>query len=646
MLIGLEAINLYGNVTGTGRYIKCLYDTLNISGRQVIPFAPFKYESSLKNKISKNYYRQFKITGSMNRAEIDCAIFPDYFLPLNFNLPAAIVIHDLSFISHPEFYSRNFVKLYKKQLSITLRKNPLIITVSEYSKHQIIKYLNIDENNIHIVQGYVEKAFPKTYSQVPEDEPYFLYAGHIEPRKNLDFLIRNFLWWRSTRNIGIKLKIVGQLWINSKSVSEMIKKYQDNPYIEFTGYVTDEKLNEFYKNAAGFVHTSLEEGFGFPVLEAMSYNLPVLCSESIATSEISGPSSIKINPLDDSDLIKGLDQLYAKYLSEERTEYKIPFSRKLMSEQLQAVINRLEEKSGSKIKFYYRASNAEEGVEKSLVYSGLFNSGIKKSELPEAIFDVRLTRDQIDPILIKLTYEGKIINNDEYIKLIPINQEIYKRSHRNVDLKKTNKILTILNRIPFICSIAFSGGTANYGIENHDDIDLFIITRSNTVNIVYFILHLLSLIFGVRSRLCANYLVDETRLKITGQRDFYTAHQIISLKPYKDNGALGLFIFRNGWVNNFFPNFRVRMTNYKSRTFVYSIFLPINLIIMNFYKIIYRVKLKGKNGSLYFTSHSIKLHSNDHREKIIRLFNKEWERYKSNSTKIFNNIRNIKTKAL
>src|SRR5512146_1398900 len=99
MLIGLETSNLHGNITGTGRYITCLYETLIYSGSHVVAFSPVKYNGRLRNRILKNYYRQLKITGKMNRAEMDCAIFPDYFLPLNFNLPAAIVIHDLSFIS-------------------------------------------------------------------------------------------------------------------------------------------------------------------------------------------------------------------------------------------------------------------------------------------------------------------------------------------------------------------------------------------------------------------------------------------------------------------------------------------------------------------------------------------------------------------
>ncbi len=650
MLIGLETTGLYGKVTGTSRYEKCLLNTLNCTNNQIVTFSPATYQNRYINKISKNFYRQVSISREMKRAEIDYAIFPDYFLPFNFKPPAAIVIHDLSFISHPQFYSKSFVRIYTKQLNFTLKKNPLVITVSEHSKNQINKYLNIPMKDIYIVQGYVENVFLREYKKNDTNEvPYFLYSGHIEPRKNLNFLVRNFLSWREKRNSNIKLKIIGELWIRSKAIIEMVNKYRNNTYIEFTGYVTDEKLGEYYQNAAGFVHTSLEEGFGFPILEAMNYGLPLLCSDTIATAEISGSTSIKIDPQNDSSLLDGLDELYDKFLLNEKPRYSIPYSPQLMKNQLETVLTKLGEKSGGTIFHSYSpVVNAEEAIEKSLVYSNIFNSGINKSELPKAIFDAKINREELNPVLLKLTYEGKIINNDDYIKIVSPNDDYYKETKTKTDNLSVKRILRIIDSIPFISAVCFSGGTAHYGIEGHDDVDLFIITRANTVNIVYFIIHLLSLIYRVRSKFCANYLLDESCLKLDNQRDFYTAHQIISLKTYQDNGALGLFKFRNGWVNDFFPNFEITSTDYRSRIIIYKIFIPLNKVIKSFYKLLYRVKIKTQSdsGSLYFTDHSIKLHTNDHREKIIKVFYKAWEEYKNGQTYSYINPGSVKVKVL
>ncbi len=112
-----------------------------------------------------------------------------------------------------------------------------------------------------------------------------------------------------------------------------------------------------------------------------------------------------------------------------------------------------------------------------------------------------------------------------------VQQNYYQKKEKKLDIKKSKRILKIVKAIPFISSIAFSGGTANYGIDNHDDIDLFIITKPNSVFIAYFLIHLISKIFNARKIICANYLIDETNLTINNFEDVYTANQIISLIP-------------------------------------------------------------------------------------------------------------------
>src|SRR5690606_19362038 len=107
-----------------------------------------------KNIFLRNYNKNF-----INHYEIlnhnpDCGIFPNYFIPLEFRKPSAIVIHDLSFISHPHFYSKSFVYYYNYLLKKTLKKNPVILTVSKHSKKQITKYLNIKEEDIFLLQAY------------------------------------------------------------------------------------------------------------------------------------------------------------------------------------------------------------------------------------------------------------------------------------------------------------------------------------------------------------------------------------------------------------------------------------------------------------------------------------------------------------
>src|SRR5690606_5409681 len=218
-------------------------------------------------------YREFFFKNEFEKSGAECGIFPDYFTPKNFYYPAAIVIHDLSFITHPHFYSRKFVYYYKQKMKQTLLLDPLVCVVSENTKANAVKYLNLNEKNIFLLQGYADAA---DEILINHTEPYLLYVGHIEPRKNLLFMIRNFLLWKNTRGINMQLKLSGEFWIKSDETKNIISQYKDHPDVELLGYASDEELKKLYSNASGFVHTSFVEGFGFPVAEAMNYGLPIL----------------------------------------------------------------------------------------------------------------------------------------------------------------------------------------------------------------------------------------------------------------------------------------------------------------------------------------------------------------------------------
>ncbi len=220
MIIGIDASASGLKSTGIGRYITCLLEQLKNSDNEIKIFqSSDNYEKHLIEKIKRSslnkkyqglkrhYYRIFSLTHEMVKSKVDCGIFPNYFISNNFNKPSTIVIHDLSFITHPQFYSKKFVIYYKYLLKQTLKQNPLILTVSEHTKENICKYLNIKKENILLLQAYSNIVKISSYNkeQAPADTPYFLYVGHIEPRKNLLFLVANFLRWKN------KIKLITEV---------------------------------------------------------------------------------------------------------------------------------------------------------------------------------------------------------------------------------------------------------------------------------------------------------------------------------------------------------------------------------------------------------------------------------------------------
>ena len=137
----------------------------------------------------------------------------------------------------------------------------------------------------------------------PPDEAnlYILFVGTIEPRKNIQGLIKAFNYLKK-ENVGggrdrpLRLYIAGMKgWM----YEDIFKEYENSEFksdIIFKGYVNDHELAELYKNASVFVYPSFYEGFGFPILEAFSYGVPVVTSNTSSCGEIAGPSALLINP--------------------------------------------------------------------------------------------------------------------------------------------------------------------------------------------------------------------------------------------------------------------------------------------------------------------------------------------------------------
>lgn len=280
--------------------------------------------------------------------------------------------------------------------------------------------------------------------------------------------------------------------------------------------------------------------------------------------------------------------------------------------------------------------HVEEAVEKTLLYYKLFNSGVNLHVLHTFLLERKASKEELDNAVKSLLKKNKILISDDMIYLNKEVETLYTNKSKTIDSKLTHKLLKILNRVPFISAIAFSGGTANYGIENHEDIDLFIITKPYTVYIVYLIIHLVSLIFRARKILCVNYFVDEKAIQIELQRDLFTAHQIIALKPFKNADYLRYFLSSNDWVKKHYPNFIIPESKRLQSSFLYSFFRPFNIMIYFLYRFHYKKYLAlAKDGSVLLDEHVIKLHTNDYRIKVINKFHAQWNKYSIEKNKIF-----------
>jgi glycosyltransferase involved in cell wall biosynthesis len=249
-----------------------------------------------------------------NQKNINVYFSPAHYLPRFCPVPQVVTIHDLAYLYYYEDFTRKDLWQLKNWTKFSVNKASQIIAVSKTTKKDIIKNYQIDENKIQVIYNGFEKKNPsfakasEGKQKLKNKEPYILFVGTIQPRKNLEVLVDAFDKFTQT-NKNFKLVIVGKKGWLYKNIFEKVKTMKLEDKIIFTDHVTDEELIWYYKNAFCLVLPSFYEGFGIPVLEAMNFGCPVIASFSSSLPEIGGDASLYFDPKNPDDLLEKLNSL-------------------------------------------------------------------------------------------------------------------------------------------------------------------------------------------------------------------------------------------------------------------------------------------------------------------------------------------------
>lgn len=224
-------------------------------------------------------------------------------------------IHDtVPYIYQKEYYKSklSWWICYGLKMKIAIKNSDIIITDSEYSKNDIIKYFKVDPNKIKLVYLSADKKFKIVENNVVEEirkkfkldnnERYILGIGGKEFRKNVVSLIKAFNKYKAYNNDDVKLIIVGKQGVDDK-VNNM------NKDVIYTGFVEDNELVALYNGATAFVYPSLYEGFGLPPLEAMACGTAVITSNTTSIPEVVGDAAYLVNPEDVNEISIGIDKV-------------------------------------------------------------------------------------------------------------------------------------------------------------------------------------------------------------------------------------------------------------------------------------------------------------------------------------------------
>ncbi len=246
--------------------------------------------------------------------------FFNYIVPPKVSGTAIVTVHDMVYKAFPETVRGRTRYMLETGLKRSMKRSDLIVTDSEFSKSEIIKYFPEQEGKLRVVPCGVDRFrfhpeenpehIEETKRQLGIDRDYFLYLGTLEPRKNLRRLVVAYNEFRKGKSDYPMLVLAGgKGWLNEELV-RTIKELNMGEDIKELSYVPEEHLRGLMSGALAFVFPSIYEGFGMPPLEAMACGVPVLTAHAASLPEVVGDSALICDPYSPSRMADCLEQLY------------------------------------------------------------------------------------------------------------------------------------------------------------------------------------------------------------------------------------------------------------------------------------------------------------------------------------------------
>lgn len=290
------------------------YDERYIYGPNVKPYVLFP---PARHPFLFIMFFEWAVARKLSQLKPDVFFSPDGYLSLPSDVPQVPVFHDIAFEHFPQDVKRMEAWHYRKYFPRFAQKASKIITVSEYTKQDVIAHYHVPEDKFTIVGNACDERFqPSSLEEIKETrdryadgEGYFHCVGAIQPRKNLDRLIAAFDQFKQETGSPMKLIVVGRKAWNFDQVIHSYSQAKFKVDIVFTGFVSDEELVRIHGASSGLCYVPYFEGFGIPLVEAMACEAPILCSNVTAMPGVVGDAALLVDPLDIQAIAEGLRRL-------------------------------------------------------------------------------------------------------------------------------------------------------------------------------------------------------------------------------------------------------------------------------------------------------------------------------------------------
>ncbi|MAQ70281.1 MAG: glycosyltransferase [Flavobacteriales bacterium] len=261
---------------------------------------------------------QIRLPKLIKKINPDLFFSPDGFMPTQISTPTVITIHDINFEHRPKDLAWSHSFFYRKYFKQYAKLSNHIITVSHFSKKDIIEKYAIDQSKISVMYNGISNIF----TEIPEKEKtkiknqysagcdFFLFIGSLHKRKNIRNLLLAFDIYKSCNpKSKNKLIIIGnKKWWDKKTENDF-KNMKFRSEVIFLGSIEDNIMKSILAAAKALIFTSIFEGFGLPIIEAMKSGVPVITSNTSAMPEVAGNAALIVNPHDINDINTAIQKI-------------------------------------------------------------------------------------------------------------------------------------------------------------------------------------------------------------------------------------------------------------------------------------------------------------------------------------------------
>ncbi|NBX17837.1 MAG: glycosyltransferase family 1 protein [Proteobacteria bacterium] len=256
---------------------------------------------SQRTVMRNHMWEQFELPRLAKRFGVDLLHSPANLAPIAYSGKSIVNIHDLCFLVQPAWFSLSFRLIYRWLVPKIARNSSIVVTNSNYSKNDILKFLRLSVDRIRLTYWSVDPIFYEFNQPLHMRDDRIIFVGSLEPRKNLIGLLRAFSIYKQRHPesqtrltvVGCESPLFADVGINRQDVRKDV---------DFRGYISDRELAELFGRSRALIYPSFYEGFGFPPLEAMAAGTPVVTSRTSSLPEVVGDAALLVDPYSPEDI--------------------------------------------------------------------------------------------------------------------------------------------------------------------------------------------------------------------------------------------------------------------------------------------------------------------------------------------------------